>query len=484
MSKKIHKEIDLSGLPYFTRRKDGEEKRCIDWSNSVGFVVPFVYGDIKDSFIISKYSKEERAIYISNDRYKSNFKMPIKHIKSCPIGVFLEKYTGDFKVGIGDVFKDDKRDLIITDREIRTSIDSKGVSHNFKYYKYTCNICKWTEGWIGESHLLGGKQRGCSCCCGRTAVLGINTVYDINPWVMDLGVSEEDAKKYTSGNSEDLLEVKCPECGDISLRTLYSIIRGKTISCKKCGDGRSYPEKVMYGLLKSIEVDFETEYSPSYLHRIENNKISKKRSDFYIPSLKLIIEMDGGIGHEGGVIHKKSDKSIEYCIEVDNWKDEQHLKNGISVVRINCFKSEIDYIRENILNSKLSEYINIEEVDWEEINKTAIKTNRLKEVCLLWNNGFPKNEIANKLNITKSYVNKLINKGVSINWCLQNKSEQGRRVFVYKDGELINEFPSVSEMCEDSLNIFGETFSKSGVYRVCKGETKEYKGYYFSYERR
>ena len=113
MSKKIHKEIDLSGLPYFTRRKDGKEKRCIDWSNSVGFVVPFVYGDVKDNFIISKYSKEERAIYISNDKYKSNFKMPVKHIKSCPIGVFLEKYTSDFKVEIGDVFKDDKRDLVI-----------------------------------------------------------------------------------------------------------------------------------------------------------------------------------------------------------------------------------------------------------------------------------------------------------------------------------------------------------------------------------
>lgn len=480
--KKIYKEIDLSGLPYFIRMKNGEEKRYIDWTNSVGYIVPFIYGDIKDSFIISKYCKEEESIYISNDKYKNNFKIQTKHIRKCPIGVFLEKHTKEFKVKIGQAFKDERRDLIITDREIKTTIDFRGNSHNNKYYKYTCNVCSWTEGWITESHLLKGT--GCSCCAGRTAVLGINTVYDMNPWVIDLGVSEEDAKKYTSGNSEDLIEIVCPECGNITSKTMYSIIKGKTISCKQCGDGRSYPEKVMYGLLKAIGVDFETEYSPSYLHREENNKISKKRSDFYIPSLKLVIEMDGGIGHEGGIVHKNANRNLEYFIEIDKWKDEQHRLHDVKVARINCFKSEIDYIRKNILNSILSEYINMDQIDWNEINKAAIKTNRLKEVCALWNNGISKNKIAKELNVTPSYVNKLINKGVLMGWCNQNKPERGKKVFVYKDGLFVNEFSSVSKMCKKSLSVFGVKLSESGVYRVCNGQAVEYKGYYFSYERR
>ena len=50
------------------------------------------------------------------------------------------KKTIEFKVEIGQIFKDDKRDIVITNREYRKEKHGKSMV-NVKYYKYTCNIC-------------------------------------------------------------------------------------------------------------------------------------------------------------------------------------------------------------------------------------------------------------------------------------------------------------------------------------------------------
>ena len=71
----------------------------------------------------------------------------------------------------------------------------------------------------------------------------------------------------------------------------------------------------MYNVLKQVGVRFETQYSPDYL--------KNKRSDFYLPEYRLVIEMDGELGHEGGITHSKSKRTLEELIAIDKWKDEQ-----------------------------------------------------------------------------------------------------------------------------------------------------------------
>ena len=133
-------------------------------------------------------------------------------------GGVLKLITKDFKVNVGDIFKDDKRDMIITNKEHRK--DERG--ENKKWYKYTCNKCNWTEGWITEGNLLGGN--GCGCCAGKTSVLGINTIWDTDRWLCDLGVSEEDAKTHTKSSGKKVI-ITCPDCGktkDISINNIYT----------------------------------------------------------------------------------------------------------------------------------------------------------------------------------------------------------------------------------------------------------------------
>ena len=121
-------------------------------------------------------------------------------------------------------------------------------------------------------------------------------------------VNKEDAYKYTKCSNKKVY-VKCPDCGSIKkdkvrINDLYRY----GFSCKKCGDNISYPNKFMYNILDQLNIDFIPEYSPEWLGR--------KRFDFYIPSLSLIIEMDGGLGHGKRELRKENNS-----LEIDEWKD-------------------------------------------------------------------------------------------------------------------------------------------------------------------
>ena len=119
------------------------------------------------------------------------------------------------------------------------------------------------------------------------------------------------------------------------------------MTCKCCGDGVKFPNKFAFNLLEQLGLDFVTEYSPKW--------IGRKSYDFYIPSLNLILEMDGGFHNKD---NKMSGQTKEESREIDDYKDKLAKEHGIEVVRIDCdyyiLTERATYIKQNILNSKLS----------------------------------------------------------------------------------------------------------------------------------
>lgn len=395
-------------------------------------------------------------------------------------GNILGLTTKDFKVEIGQVFKDDKRDLIITDRKIVTN-DRGHRKDNEKWYKYTCNKCGWTEGWVIEGTLLTLECRS-SCCGNKKTVLGINTIWDTDRWMCDLGVSEEDAKAHTRGSNKKI-SVVCPDCKNKRYKKIKDIYAKKSIGCK-CGDGASYPEKFMFNVLSQLNIKFETEYSPSYL--------DKKRSDFYIASMKLAIEVDGGLGHEGGIIHGKSDKTLNELVEIDRWKDKQHLLNGIETIRINCFKSDVEYIKDNILKSKLNELFDLSIVNWNDADLYAIKSNKVKEVCDYWNNKEEWETVTDLSDVFKCNRGTIVvylKKGTKLGLCdydgkeefRKNNIKKAKQVEIFKDSISLGAFESCSELERQSEELFGVKLFNGAISSVCLGKLKHYKGYFFKY---
>lgn len=400
----------------------------VDWKSTVGMDLDLLYeGDI---YSVKITKNEGEKIYVNYNGYiyengstKSNF-------YKGHFGRILGLINNRFKFFIAEHIKDNKRDLIITGKEYRDKKRKGRSVEKEKWYKYTCNKCGWTEGWMVEGDLKRGN--GCSCCAGRTTVLGINTIWDTDRWMVDLGVSEEDAKKYTPSSCQKI-EVACPDCGNKKRINISKIYTRKSISCA-CGDRSSYPEKFTTNLLTQLNIKFQTQLSSSTFEWCE-----KYRYDFYLPDYNCIIETHGRQHYERA---KGFYKPLEEEQENDRCKERLAKENGIgNYIVIDCRHSDLEWIKNNVLNSKLNELFDLSKVDWTVCEEFALKNNKIKEVCEYWNN---KEEWETTYTISESNewginssstICNYLKKGTKLGWCNYDPKEENEKTIAKKSKE-------------------------------------------------
>ena len=236
--RKIEKWIDLSELP--------RRGKFIDWENSIGYKCKFKYDDVEGEIEIIDYKRCKYSKLIIKYLDYDLSEITVSEFNKCNFGKLLKKITNEFKIEIGQTFKDNKRDLTIINREYRIKERKDGSKLKDKWYKYRCNKCG-NEDWIVEYNLLKGNSCNVCRCYNSKPKLGFNTIYDTDKWMINLGVSEEDAKKYTSKSGQKI-KVKCPNCGKEKEIVISKIYDRKSIGCT-CSDGTSYPEKFIISLL-------------------------------------------------------------------------------------------------------------------------------------------------------------------------------------------------------------------------------------------
>ena len=394
-----------------------------------------------------------------------------------------------WKYEIKQTFKDEKRDLTITDKEIRIKIKKDNHNRNDKWYKYKCNKCGWTEGWMVENSLQRGC--GCSCCVNRTSVLGINTIWDTDRWMVALGVSEEDAKSHTP-HSNNKIYVVCPDCGRIKDKSMVikDICKRKSIGCN-CSDKISYPNKFAYSLLEQLNEIYkfdhlENEYSPDW--------IGQKRYDNYFiyNGKEYILEMDGGWHTKDNNL---SGQTKEESKDNDNKKDLKAKEHGIEVIRIDCKKSNLNYIKQNILSSKLSKIFNLSEIDWKQCEEFAL-SNFVKQACDLWSSGIHNiKEITTIMKISRRTAVRYLKSGSKIKWCTYqedtiknnkhiseiSKNLRSKQVEIFKNSKSLGLFPSCHDLDNNSKKLFGTKLDYSKISLVCRGIRPHHKGFTFKY---
>ena len=463
----------LTELPIW---ENGIFKGKTNWKATVGMELELLYkGEVYKVKIVKS---DKYRLWVDYNGYVYDKGVRQGHFLRGSFGRVLNIITNDFKYEIGINLKDNKRDLVVTDRKYIK--DNYG--QNRKWYKYTCNKCGWTEGWVIESSLKGGT--GCACCCNPSKILvpEINSIKAKTPWMIDLGVSEEDALTHTCG-CNDKIEVTCPDCGKKKIMKISNLYKTKSIACT-CGDGRSYPEKFMTNLLMQLGIDFETEYNPKW--------IKPKRYDFYIPEYNMIIETHG----EQHYKQQGRGRNLETEQENDKLKKELALNNGIEhYIELDCFKSNMDYLKENILNSKLNKLFDLTQVDWLKCEKYALK-NIVKEVCNYWNN---KQECETTADLEKVFslsrtsIIKYLHKGTKLGWCYYDPKEEkmkgssksgkskGKPMEIFKNGISLGIFESCYELERQSEELFGVRLLQRSIYLVCRGKQKIYRGFTFKY---
>lgn len=483
------RKVFLDDLPRWGKGGRGNEG-TINWQESIGYKVKFQYDDIEGEIEILDYNIKNHEISIKYLN-KNNFKIKTGGFTNCKLTKLLNKRTRDFKIEIKAQFKDDKRDLIIIDREYRLRKTKTGII-NEKWYNYHCNECGY-ESWLVEGHLIEGN--GCSCCNGKVAVLGINTIWDTDRWMCDLGVSEEDAKKYTYRSGKTIIP-KCPNCGQVKNKpiSISNIYHHHSIGCKKCSDGISYPNKVMFNILDQFNIIFQTEYSPKWCRYKFKEKLRKGKYDFYfeLDRKKYIIEMDGEFHKKDNKMNGQTKEESQY---IDDEKDRLAHEHGIEVIRIDSnYESDLEYIKNNILKSKLNDLFDLSNINWLKVEEFAL-SNRVREACKLKydDQDLTTVEIGEIMKLNYTTIQKYLKKGNKLGWCEYNPEEEmfkgksksgkmsGKPIEVFRDNIFLGRFESCSELVRQSKKNFGVKLNNGCISIVCRGKAKQHLGFTFKY---
>lgn len=287
-----------------------------------------------------------------------------------------------------------------------------------------CRICGFDRYQDGKlwcptpNHLLQGE--GCPNCTGKVVVRGQTDLWTVRPDVAKMLKNPEDGYIYRA-HSNQKLDFVCPYCHKV-LSKILNDVTNDGLHCKWCDDGISYPNKLMRNILQYLNIDFIPEYSPEW--------IGNKRYDFYlkINNQEYIIEMDGGIGH-GKIVMDGSEATRIKSMEYDDYKDKMAIQHGIHVIRIDCYLSELDYIKGNIIIN-LSNIINVDLIDWNYCDLQSQKSIMI-DVCKYYADTLCSfNELAIIFKLHKDTIRSYLRKGYKLNLCPEYKKHpaNSRRV--------------------------------------------------------
>lgn len=406
-------------LENLKRHEDGANKGKIDWKRNIGSKCRFTYDEIDGEVEIT--SIDNKYIYFTyNDK---QFKKASGHFKNCEFANVVGKILMEHRYEVGEIING----CMILNKT-NTLRNSGG---NVRTYSVKCVKCGYIADDKLESTLLKGG--GCGVCSKHisTIVKGINDIATTHPHLVKYFANIDDSTKITFASNKKVL-MKCPDCGTEKYCT-PNYLSASSFPCKMCGDGVSYPEKIMFNMLGQLEIDFISEYSPSWAGR--------SRYDFYIPSKNLIIEMDGAFHY---IDNDMSNTTKEEAMNLDNRKELLANKHGINVIRVDSRTSRIEYIKSKIKESEVIHTLDKTEdsIDWIECHRFACSS-RVKEACDLWNSGIRStNQIGDIMKVYQSTTCNYLKKGSMCGMCdydpVVAKSEAARntclnRVYTKKE---------------------------------------------------
>lgn len=277
---------------------------------------------------------------------------------------------------------------------------------------FKCNKC----GSINEKCFNNLRIAACSYCgVSPKKVNEVNSIRTKAPWMVELLKNKEDADKYTSMSNRKIWW-KCPSCG-AEKEAAIDCIKRQGIGCSSCSDKNSVPNKLLYWILKQINIEFETEKMFDWGNRT--------RYDIYLPKEETIIELHGiqhyeernGFTRRGLQEQQKDDKDKR------NLAFEKGIKEYIE---INCKKSSYDFLKNNIIE-KLNHIIDFKKIDFDEAYLKSQKSIFI-EICKDWTTeNYTIVELGKKYKLTVKSIRESLKRGTVTGICYYNGKEEMKK---------------------------------------------------------
>lgn len=446
--------------------------KYINWNLSVGLIIDFKYKNTNGFFkIIENIDTLHVMVLYNNTKYRLK-KLSLTNNK---LGNLMKRSVTNSNFEIGDIIDNVKNGLL----EVLDILYIKGV----KTYKCQCLKCGEV---ISKTWYEIEDKSGCSVCSGAKVKVGFNDMWTTAAEVAKLLLNPDNGYKYTK-SSQVRLDWKCPKCSNIIKGATPANISGYGLTCSSCSDSISYPNKFMFNLLSQLHIKFQTEKTFDWT---KTDKDGYLKYDFYLSDYNTIIEMHG---------RQHYDKTMYYDInevkENDNKKRYLANKNGVdNYIIIDSRFSELEWIKSNILKSGIVTIINVDDIDWNLIEKKSQSSVFLK-VCNLWNEGITDVNILSDLSgLSLGTITNYLKKSKKLN--LTNYSKEiTRSTGVIKLKEKIYNRRATCLICIETQDVFGSiqicedmaldvlkvSISRSGISQVAHGKRGSVKGYRFRF---
>lgn len=343
-----------------------------------------------------------------------------------------------------------------------------------------CKICgydKWE--FIPKSDLYRNTC-GCPACRCRQINIGVNDLATTRPDLIQYLKNKEDGNLYSQKSGKSII-CKCPICGKEKIMRIATLsING--FSCDACGDGFSYPEKVIKNMLDQINVKYK--YQKIFRWAIN------KRYDFYIPSKSIIIEVQGE-QHYTQSFKNLGARTLQEEKANDEEKKLLALKHNIkNYIQLDCRESDVEYIKQSILQSNIYSLLNLKNIDWDACNDFYNKSMQA-QVLDLWNNGMGVTEISNKLHISDTTIKKYLSNLSKLKLCYYNPQTNWDKTKFKKDALPCNTyyilcvennriFNGLKECAEYLITYTGLPINSRKILSACKNKEEAY-GLHFSF---
>lgn len=336
-------------------------------------------------------------------------------------------------------FQEELRKLREQGHDVYTDDEYVGNKGKMDFY------CSKGHHWPSNpNRVLTGQY--CPCCLNRRVLVGYNDLWTTHKEIAALLQNPQDGYEHTYGSKYRTYFI-CPFCGNIIFKTIKEVYyRG--LACQRCGDTISYPNKFMRAMLSQLDVqNVEYEYSPSWLRPYLYDNY------FEVNGSKILLEADGGVGH-GNKVFGSNEDDIDGA-KRDKIKDVMAQERGICVIRIDCNYKDYNrykYIQQNILNSELSNIVDLSHVDWDKCHADALSSLVYKS-AELYNEGCGVGEISRSLRYNSGTINSWLKQATIIGLCEYNKAEARKRgrKYVYcavnqytKDQKFVQTYSSLS----------------------------------------
>lgn len=351
-------------------------------------------------------------------------------------------YHKGFKYGSGE---------IINDKLILECYYVKKEQNKKKFYKYKCVKC----GFVGEKSEYD-LVKGCPICnSNRYIHSDINSIKITNPLVYDL-IVDEDACNYSRGSSRKV-NWKCPNCGKINYTQIKHLTKD-TLPCKYCGDGISYPEKILNNVMSQISKSYESQ-------KVFNWSQNRK---FDVYDKGIFIEINGQ-QHYLKSFETCGGRTVNEEQNNDNFKLELAKKcdrNYLDYIIIDARFSDFNFIKRNIIKSNLKKYYDLNIINWDLI-KNNVGKSMVVEAGKLHNFGYDSKQISNHLKISRGTAIRYLHMATDLGICNYVPMESignKKKILCINTGVI---FPSAT----DAAKWVGIK-NPCGILRCCKGELK------------